>query len=287
MQRIALVTVIAAMLPLSAFASDLTTIQSIYIDASPRERLEIVRILRSELPELRVADRRSKADAVLDFRFELSGSPARRPRTQQEGRPTVTYAMAPGGRRIVTRGTPSFPEDGDPTPTARTISNVFCVLRVRATGEEIVVHSGRSLSFTEQAAKKLVALLTASRQATRTISVIGSVRDQVEIGDIIRKALPHLGFAARPEKADLILEIRRGAPGSTLDFELPKQVSPSTSVPNDGVVIATRSVAKAVGVVSGPGDQSVELHTGIDSPFFASQFAWRFVETYRGANLKR
>ena len=155
MKRLALLSVTALLLPFSSFGADQLEFDSIYIGVASQQRFEIVKVLRAELPALRIVDRPQDADAVLTFQFGLVTS--RGQTTSPEGRPTVTTA---GGRTIGSRAVPSVRPDGDPTRTPIGASHVSSVLRVRATGKKIVVFSGlQTPSFATASAKKLVELV--------------------------------------------------------------------------------------------------------------------------------
>ena len=155
MKRLALLSVTAFLLPLSSFGAEQPQFDSIYIGVAPPQRFEIVKVLQAELPALRIVDRPQDADAVLTFQFGLITS--RGQTTSPEGRPSVTSV---GGRTIVSRAAPSVRPDGDPTRTPIGVSHAISVLRVRATGERIVVFSGlQTPSFATATAKKLVELV--------------------------------------------------------------------------------------------------------------------------------
>jgi len=151
MQRIALVTVIAAMLPFSAFASDLTTIQSIYIAAEPRDRLEVIKILKAEVPALRISDRISEADAVLAFKMGFNAPPFRPVMP-----PTGTVVKA---RAVSSSSAADWGRTGDSRGTFMVLGHSTSFLRMRDAKEVTVIHSGlTSPFFVSHTARALAAI---------------------------------------------------------------------------------------------------------------------------------
>ena len=134
-------------------------IRTIYVAADPRARLEFMRVLQKEWPGLRLADRASEADAVLEIRIGMYRPQV--PGTSQERtRIVVVRRTAPNGTStshlVTTREPGPRIEFGQETAP---IGHAHGVLRLRGIDDEVILYSALpSPFFAAQFAREFAAL---------------------------------------------------------------------------------------------------------------------------------
>ena len=157
MKRLSLLLV--AFLSVTGFPLGAAEIRSIYLAADAHARIEMGNILRKQWPELRIAERASEADAILELRVgiyrpQVSAGfpePARAAVVQRTSQNGVTTTVL-----VSTRPANAANERG--TPTAL-VGKANGVLRLRGSDEELIIYSALpSPFFATKLAKELVAL---------------------------------------------------------------------------------------------------------------------------------
>lgn len=155
--RAAMLVAIITFMTFPALAAE---IQSVYIACEQRDRLEVINILKSEAPALRIADRMSDADAVLSFRMGFIAGSGTHIGTGFQPVAVPPRATAVANGRPVASGGAASGQTGDGRGTSSLlIGHSTSFLRMRDTGEVIVIHRGlTSPFFVTQTARALAAI---------------------------------------------------------------------------------------------------------------------------------